>query len=79
MAEEVRAFALHDPGGSIATLIIGPSDGPTPTVVGEVDQVVTEVSVTESGIDLSGVDSEDNAAKIVRQYRIENGKLVRVD
>lgn len=77
MAEGLRAFALHDQDGSITTLITGPADGPPATVAGDVDEVVAEVSLTESGIDLGELDTEDRAAEVLRQYRIEDEKMVR--
>ena len=77
MGEAIRVFALHNRSGSIVTLITGPADGPPATVAGEADQVISEVSLTGSAIDLSEFENEERAMEILAQCRIEDGKIVR--
>jgi hypothetical protein len=77
MGEAIRALVLHDREGNIATLIVGPAEGPPATIPAESDQLVSEVDATESPIDWDDLETEERAREVLAQHRIEDGKILR--
>jgi hypothetical protein len=77
----MRFFAAHDSHGNIAVFTVCPPDAPPPAApltVEPGEEFFTEVEVPEGIIDLiTNPESEQRVVETLKEYRVEEGKLVR--
>ncbi|MCX4763849.1 hypothetical protein OG562_23350 [Streptomyces sp. NBC_01275] len=67
----MKVIAVHDPAGTILSLVVSPEEGPTFGVEPRVGQYVHTVEISELSLDMPEPEIFQRLDEVARTYRVD--------